>query len=187
MRRFLLVLYLTLISEVALATPQIADRIVFGGRTYVLREIPMLGLWDFEERRGFRVGTGRELPPPFDVRSSANWDGYEAEFEIRDSKLFLRRIVGALEGKERTNAEIMPGKTFPLHVTWFTGRIHLAVGDDDPKTGDMSAVIVFTIEKGNVTSLKFHERLQPPFTWNGLPAPAVDDQDDEATVPLKRE
>lgn len=174
MRIPVLVILLSLLSNVALATPQIADTIRFGGRDYWLLEVPMLGLWDFEERMGFRTGTGREKPPPFDVRSSANWDGYEAVFEIRDSKLYLSKIVGYVGGTKRRNAEVLPKKTFPLEATWFTGRIHIAVGDDDPDTGERTAVIQFDIEQGQVKSMTFRERMKPPGTWNGLPSPNAD-------------
>lgn len=167
---FLVILY-SLLGNVALATPQMADTIRFGGRDYWLFEVPMLGMWDFEERTGFRTGTGRQKPPPFDVRSSANWDGYEAVFEIRESKLYLRKIVGYVDGKMRKNAEVLPQKTFPLEATWFTGRIHLVVGDDDPDTGERTAIILFDIEQGQVKSTTFRERMTLPGTWNGLPVP----------------
>jgi len=164
----------SLLCKVASATPQVGDTVVFGGRSFPFAEVPMLGLWDFEERTGFKVGTGREQPPPFDVRSTANWDGYEATFEIRESKLFLREIVGSLDGKKRTNQEILPGRAFPVVATWFTGRIHLGVGDPREDTGEMTAVIVFEIERGHVKSMSFKERMKPLWTWNGLPDPAAE-------------
>lgn len=182
MRRvLLLVSVFTLLADVAGATPQLADTIVFGGRKYVFYEVPMLGLWDFEETRGFRVGSGRQKPPPFQVVSTGNWDGYEAQFEIRDSKLFLRRITGYIDGQERENEEILTRKKFPLQATWFTGRIHIGLGDMDEESGEMTAVIVFEVEKGIVKSMSFKERMKPVFTWNGLPEVETDiDQGDES-------
>lgn len=174
MRTMFLISVFSLLADVALATPQLADTIIFGGRTYVLHEIPMLGLWDFEETRGFRVGSGREKPPPFEVRSTANWDGYEAQFEIRKSRLFVRRIAGYIDGKERTNEQIFVGKRFPLQATWFTGRIHIPVGDADERSGEVTAVIVFEVEKGIVKSTGFKDRIKPLYTWNGLPETETD-------------
>lgn len=178
MRLLIFISLFSLLPGVAVATPQLADSIVFGGRTYVLREVPLLGLWNFKERMGFRVGTGEVKPPEFDVRSTANWDGYEAQFEIRDSKLLLRQIVGYVEGKKRSNEEILIQKKFPLQVTWYTGRIHIAVGDNDDKTGEITAVLVFEVEKGVVKSISFKERMKPLYTWNGLPEVETDAEQD---------
>lgn len=174
MRTLVFTLVMSVGANVAWATPQLADRIVFGGHKYVFHEIPMLGLWDFEEVRGFRLGSGREKPPAFDVRSTANWDGYEAVFEIRDSKLYLRRITGSIDGRWRRNAGIISGEKFPLLASWYTGRIHIPVGDFDQETGEMVAVIVFEVEKGIVKSMSFKERMRPVDTWNGLPESDAD-------------
>ena len=165
-----------LICDVAVATPQTPDTLVFGGRQYAIREIPMLGLWDYGG------GTGKEKPPAFEARSSANWAGYRAQFEIRDSKLFLRRIVGWIDGKKRKDEEIIPGNRFPVVATWYTGKIHLPVGDFDDKTQESTAVIIFEIEMGAVKSVGFAERMKPVWTWNGLPHETkIRDEDAEQT------
>jgi hypothetical protein len=153
-------------SHSAFATPQISDTVIFGGRKYTIREIPMLGFWDYGEES---IGTGTRKPPAFDVRNSANWSGYRAQFEIRDSKLYLRHIAGWIEGKKRRNEQIINGKPFPIVADWYTGRIHLDVGDFDPDTQESQAVIIFHVEKGVITEMEFAKRMKPIWTWNGLP------------------
>jgi hypothetical protein len=172
--RFILALIVAVVScNIAVATPQASDTLMFGGRKYAIHEIPMLGLWDYGNGR---VGTGKQKPPAFDFQDSANWAGYRAQFEIRDSKLFLRRIVGRIDGKKRKNEEIIPGNQFPILADWYTGKIHLAVGDFDEETRESTAVIIFEVEKGAVKSVGFAERMKPVSTWNGVPADAPIDE-----------
>ncbi len=160
--------------NVAATTPQIPNTLMFGGRKYAIHEIPMLGLWDYGEGS---VGTGTEKPPTFQARNSANWVGYRAQFEIRESRLFLHRIGGRLDGKKRNDEELIPGKPFPIVASWYTGKIHLPVGDFDDSANEQTAVIIFSIERGVVTSVDFAERMKPVWTWNGLPQKEVPDKD----------
>ena len=152
------------------ATPQIPCTLRYGGRVYTIAEIPMLGLWDSREP----PAPGRQRLPPFEVRSSANWAGYRAAFEIRDAKLLLRRVVGRIAERKRVNEEIIPGASFPLLATWYSGRIHLAVGDPDLQTHEARAVLIFEVERGRVRDLTFAKRLSLPGTWNGLEPSAVE-------------
>ncbi|MGN6548248.1 MAG: hypothetical protein ACTHK7_24645, partial [Aureliella sp.] len=119
---------------------------------------------------------GKQKPPAFEARSSANWAGYRAQFEIRDSKLFLRRIVGWIDGQKRRDDQIISGKRFPIVATWYTGKIHLAVGGFDDKSQESIAVMIFEVERGIVKSVDFAERMKPVWTWNGLPPIATRDE-----------
>jgi len=56
MRGALLLTALSFLTEVAFATPQISDTVIFGGRKYALHEVPMLGLWDYGAQS---AGTGK--------------------------------------------------------------------------------------------------------------------------------
>lgn len=152
------------------ATPQIPCTLRYGGRVYTIPEIPMLGLWDSREP----PAPGGQRLPPFEVRSTANWAGYRAVFEIRDGKLLLRRVVGRIAGQKRVNEEIISGASFPLLATWYSGRIHLAVGDPDLQRNESTAVLIFEVERGRVRDVTFAKRLSLPGTWNGLEPSAVD-------------
>jgi hypothetical protein len=126
----------------------------------------MLGLWDYGDER---VGSGKQKPPDFDIVSTANWSGYQAEFEIRDSQLWLREMTGQIGGKARKNEQIIPGERFPIVAKWFSGRIHLPVGGFDPEKQEYAFVIIFHVDGGRVTRTEYAERMTPVHTWNGVP------------------
>jgi hypothetical protein len=186
MTRCIAIAVVTLLTcDITVATEQVQDVLVFGARRYAIHEVPMLGLWDYG---GGSAGTGKTRPPAFEVRSSGNWSGYRATFEIRDSKLLLRRIVGRIDGKRRRDEEIIPGKQFPIVASWYTGKIHIRVGEFDEKTHEETAVIVFEIEMGEVKSIGFIERMKPVGTWDGLtPDARTGDRDSPSRDQIDRE
>ena len=96
MRAMTVIAIIACSAQTAFATIQVSDTVVLGGRTYEIQEIPMLGLWDHGEGS---VGGGKQKRPKFEATNSANWVGYRAKFEIRDSKFYLRKIVGQIDGK----------------------------------------------------------------------------------------
>jgi hypothetical protein len=165
MRLLLLVGLLVGCARSAYATPQIKHTVLFGNKTYVLDEIPMLGLWDYGAGN---IGTGKQKPPEFDFLSSANNTGYQAEFEIRDSKFWLRQLTGQIAGQPWKNDEIIPGERFPIVAKWFSGRIHLAVGGFDEERQENISVIIFHVHQGTVTRSEYVERMKRTWTWNGL-------------------
>jgi hypothetical protein len=162
--------FLLIFVQPASATSQIWDTLIFGEHEYGIPEKPMAGVWQFG---GGVPEPGRQKVPDFESRSTANHVGYEARFEIRDSKLMLRKLSGWIAGKERRNEEILPEMKFPVIATWFTGKIHLCVGDFDfdGHTADCAAVIIFQVEKGTVKKMEFAERMQFGWSWpwNGVP------------------
>ncbi len=149
----------------ALATPQLDDKLIFGGKRYNILQIPMLAYWDYGQGS---TGTGKVKPPQFEVTSSANWRGYKAVWEIRDSKFFLKKITARINGRSVKDAQILNGKEFPLQATWFSGQIHLVVGDYNYETSQSTAVITFHIRKGVVTKMTFRETAKVPYSWNGV-------------------
>ena len=162
---FVVVTVFSLGSSIALATEQVKDRLSYGGHEYVIFEVPMLGLW--------HTGDGEPpkskfRPPALEVTSSANWTGYRATWEIRDKKLMLRTIRGRIKGKDVQNEAILPDMKFPVDATWFSGKIHLYVGDWNEEEHQYEAVIVFEIDKGNVKSMSFSPSTQINWSWNGL-------------------
>ncbi len=152
-------------SSIALATEQIKDRLSYGGHEYVIFEVPMLGLWHYDDGEPPK---GKFRPPALEVTSTANWAGYRATWEIRDKKLLLRTIRGRIKGKEVQNEAILPDMQFPVDATWFSGKIHLYVGDWNEDEHQYESVIVFEIDNGIVKSLTFLPSAKINWAWNGL-------------------
>jgi hypothetical protein len=71
-------------------------QISYGGREYVIYEVPMLGLWHYGDDP---LPKRKSKPPAFDVTSSAKWTGYSAIWEIRNKKLLLRSLQGRIDSK----------------------------------------------------------------------------------------
>jgi hypothetical protein len=153
------------VSSNALATPQKVDTLRYGVHTFPISEMPMLGLWHVGDGE---PPQGKSRPPSFEVTSSANWSGYSAEWGIARGKLLLFSISGRIKGKQVRNKAILPNESFPAVATWFTGKIHLPVGDFNEDTQEYESVIVFEIDKGVVRSKQYLPAARLPRTWNGL-------------------
>lgn len=129
-----------------------------------MHEIPLAGLWDYG---GEGRDAGTTEPPDFDVAGSGNLSGYKAVWEIHDSRLRLVEITGKIDGEPVKNREIMKNRPFPGTARWFSGRIHLTVGEIDHTTGEYESVIIFHIEEGIATKTTFQASMRLPYTWNG--------------------
>lgn len=152
-------------SGSASGSPQLSDTVYFGGHKYTIHQNPMCGLWYFGDGE---VPNGTQRPPTFDVTSPNNWIGYSATWQIHHSQLFLKDIRGKLRGKMARNESILPQLTFPALATWFTGRIHMPVGNFNEDKNEFEAVIVFDIEKGCVKKMEFYSTAPPNYTLDGV-------------------
>ncbi len=136
MKLFALVL-LSLISAIpcAHATFQVRETVLWNGREYAA-EVPPAATGFFADRKF----------PEFYTESTANWGGYRAAWEIRNSRLYLTKFEGRLRvpgrdlkgdalefgtGKERltTLRHFNHGKPGPVFAAWQTGTVILANGD----------------------------------------------------------
>ncbi|REK09912.1 MAG: hypothetical protein DWQ37_17555 [Planctomycetota bacterium] len=107
------------------------------------------------------------MPPKLEVTSSNNWGGYTAAWRIAGGKLLLDTISGRLDGEAVRDEALLPGKKFPVVATWFTGKLHLPIGDYNEQTQEYEFVIVFDIEKGIVQSKAMSMSARISRTWNG--------------------
>jgi hypothetical protein len=153
------------VGTIAVASPQVNDRLVYGGHEYVIFQIPMLGLWHYGDGE---PPNGKLRPPAFEFTSFNNWAGYFAKWEIRDKELLLRTLRGRLNGNDVQNEAILSRNKFPVKATWFSGRIYLLIGDFSEDKQVFEAVIVFEIDKGNVKSMSFLPSAKISLAWNGL-------------------
>jgi hypothetical protein len=101
------------------ATDQIIDPLDWKGETFYPRLGPSI-LEAFPEKE----------KPQFEVRSTGNWKGYEAEWEIKDNTLFLISLKGSIKGKHKDITELLPGKKPPIPATWYTGTLILPRGKE---------------------------------------------------------
>jgi hypothetical protein len=150
---------------VSVTSPQSKDLLRYGDNTFEINEIPKLGLWDYNEGK---PAQGMKKPPTFDFAGFGNWSGYDATWLIRHSKLYLHRIRGKRNGKRIRNEQILPDQQFPVVATWFSGRIHAAVGRFNHDKRKFESVIIFHIEKGIVQRTTFESSLEYTFEWNGM-------------------
>lgn len=80
-------------------------------------------------------------------------------------------INGRIKGKDVKDKAILSDMTFPVVATWFTGKIHLPVGDFNEDTQEYESVIVFDVDKGIVKSKTFFPSARLSYSWNGLVEP----------------
>ena len=108
-------------------TPQIPDTVIYKGEAYYTSSDPF-----FYYRHSFKP----KDRPLFYGYSTANHNGYVADYEVREDKLYLIKFEGNLiitQGKEIEYKEveldaISPGQT-EVFADWFTGDLILITPD----------------------------------------------------------
>jgi hypothetical protein len=115
----ILILELSVVVSSVHATDQIIDPLVWKGETFYPRPGPSI-LEAFSEKD----------KPQFEVPSTANWKGYEAEWEIKDNSLLLVSLKGIVKGKHKEITELLPDKKPPIPATWYTGTLILPRGKE---------------------------------------------------------
>ncbi len=115
---------LVMSTRAAVATEQEEDVIRSGGKTAHLLERPLdLHLQTLSPR------------PRFDPPRSSNWKGYDADWEIRDSKLYLVSFEALTNRKAVPISELFPKRELPIFADWFTGTLHLLSTERERKPG----------------------------------------------------
>lgn len=78
--------------------------------------------------------------PQFGFMATNNWRGYIGDWEITDTKLYLRRlsqmglrktdagVLPCLEPNSVSVADIFPGTTGPIFADWYTGELRCPMG-----------------------------------------------------------
>ncbi|MGY1424153.1 hypothetical protein [Lysobacter sp. A289] len=111
--------------RVSHATAQIPDEIIMNGQTFMTHSQPLAKVLTLEPQEG-----GIRLDRPFG-ECTASWRGYRATWELREQKLYLKRILinpCADHPKEVNIAELMAGRTNPIFADWFTGVLVVPQG-----------------------------------------------------------
>ena len=99
------------------ATEQDRDTITFAGQQDSMLERP---LNDFLKR----------LPviPRFDIPSTANYKGYTASWEVKDSRLCLATFHATTNLQPYSVSLLFPSRKLPIHADWYSGTIHIISG-----------------------------------------------------------
>ena len=106
------------------ATVQSLDELQLNGERSWILEHPIEQLWKKPEAR-----------PKFDLGSTSNRKGYTAVWEIRDSKLYLVSFDARINKRKFKFRQIVPRAKLPHHATWFTGTLHIPIGEMLPGSG----------------------------------------------------
>ena len=92
-------------------TDQEQDFVVIDGSEFVFFDSHLNSFW--------------EKVPEFAVESTSNWKGFNANWEIKDGKLWLTAFSAKLKGKV-----VEPGELFhaelPIHAKWVNGPAYAA-------------------------------------------------------------
>ncbi|MEO0414280.1 MAG: hypothetical protein AAF226_04915 [Verrucomicrobiota bacterium] len=164
----LLAILVTSFSSVCNATMQVPDLLIYDGTTYSIRSNPL------ESYLATTGGTAPTASWKSEVMSTANYRGYVATFEIREAKLFIKKVeievrkepslfaqlwakltkstAHASYIKERADlSEVFMTKTSsPRFADWFTGILEIPVEDGVGYHFNPEHAHLFRIEKGNV-------------------------------------
>src|SRR5260370_32789681 len=94
-----------------LATVQARDAVRFEGKIKLMMECPLGDLlYSLPD------------PPEFEWQNTANWKGYTAKWEIKDSGLFLVSFEAKRKRTEPENVPleaILPGRKLPVLADWY--------------------------------------------------------------------
>jgi hypothetical protein len=107
----------TFVAIPSFATEQARDTVTFAGQRHTMIERP---LNDFL-RRLAKI-------PRFDVPSTANYKGYTASWEVRDSRLYLASFSATTNHQPFSVTLLFPDRKLPIHADWYSGTVHIISG-----------------------------------------------------------
>jgi hypothetical protein len=150
----------------AFACSQVADKIKVDGIDYGLFTNPLELLYETQKRPEFADSLGG--------RSTANWRGYVASWEIQDDRLFLVAIDTYLEKKKISLSELFARRMRNERVfaEWFSGQLRVPEGEQLQvvRIGYASTYqrdIFLEVQKGRVISRAIvdNRKLPLPNEW----------------------
>ena len=130
------------ISGFAYATIQELDDIIYEGERYNIDVFP--------------ASTYPGLPE-FDVLNTANWDGYRAQWAIKDDQLYLTKFEAFKDKMPVKVSDVFKGhEDLPIKADWYTGQIKVFCGETGwaptPLGLDSSEYIIIRVKEGDVLS-----------------------------------
>jgi len=66
--------------------------------------------------------------PRFDIPNTANYKGYTATWEVKDSRLYLASFSATTNRQSFSIALLFPDRRLPFVADWYSGTIHIISG-----------------------------------------------------------
>ena len=113
------------LPSLAFATAQTGDTLIYKGEPESISSTPLEGYFTSKFPR----------PTWLTQTSTACWRGYHATWELRDKRLYLKKIEREELDKKKKDyikvditKRIFPEASPPIEATWFTGTIRMPQG-----------------------------------------------------------
>jgi hypothetical protein len=119
---FLITLAVLAVAFPTFGTEQARDIVTFAGQHDSILEHP---LNEFLSR----------LPaiPRFDIPSTADYKGYTATWEVKDSRLYLATFHATTNRQPYSISSLFPGQKVPIQAEWYSGTVHI-ISDSETLT-----------------------------------------------------
>ena len=122
----------------AFATEQGRDAITFASRQDSILECP---LNDFLRRL--------QKIPSFDIPNTANYKGYTASWEVKNSHLYLVTFHATTNDQPYSISSLFPDRKLPIHADWYSGTLHIVSGKETLTQGRYTYERVTTLQVTN--------------------------------------
>ena len=114
--------FIASLPSLAFATAQSWDTLIYKGEPERISSTPLEGYFTSKNPR----------PTWLTMASTASWSGYWATWELRDKRLFLKKVEREEFDKMKNDyirvditKRIFPEASPPIEATWFTGTIRM--------------------------------------------------------------
>lgn len=125
-------------------TPQVTDTVVWGGASFRIRQLP------FESA----IETNEAIAKSLKSKSTNSHRGYVAEWLVSDGILYLGKLNDVSNRNKKEILESLGAVRFPVKAEWYSGTMHLPVGEFNDASSTWPIVIELSVDKGNVIATK---------------------------------
>lgn len=121
MKRFIIFLFLVLISVSVFATAQIPDSLIYNGETVPIFSNPLESFFSEKNPRPDNL---------FRFSCTACWRGYKAIWEVKGGSLYLIRVIEGTCSADAPEIDMSKifGKKLPVEASWFSGVLRIPRG-----------------------------------------------------------
>lgn len=128
------------------------DTLFWGESSFKIFEFPLEPLLNVAEEKKGRI---------FRSKSFNNPRGYTAKWSLTNNRLFLETVKGRLVRKSASVSNELEIEDLPIPAKWFSGEIHLLIGNFDLPKQSYPYCIKLIVDKGDVKSSLVIENYAP--------------------------